>query len=75
MNGQFQRAHKIESAADQQAILGALSRIQPVERAAVATMAVLLRRVRAQAGIAQFAAPQPPMNQESEGRIIRPLPG
>jgi hypothetical protein len=41
----------------------------------VAKMAVLLRRVRAQAGIAQFVAPQRLMHQEPEGRIIRPLPG
>jgi hypothetical protein len=28
----------------------------------VATIAILVRRVRAQAGIAQFVAPQRPMN-------------
>lgn len=74
MNGQFQRAHQIESAPDQQAFLRALGGVQPVERAVVATMAVLLRRVWTQAGVAQFIAPQRPMHQESEGRIIRTLP-
>ena len=74
VNGQFQRAHQIESAPDQQALLRALGCVQPVERAVVATMAILVRRVLAQARIAQFVAPQRPMNEESEGRIIRPLP-
>ena len=74
VNGQFQRAHQIESAPDKQALLRALSGVQPVKRAVVATMAVLVRRVRAQAGIAQFVASQRPMHQESEGGIIRPLP-
>ena len=74
MDGQLECAHQIERAPDKQALLRALRRIQPVERAVVATMAILVRRVRAQAGIAQFVAPQRPMHQESEGRIIRPLP-
>ena len=41
----------------------------------VAPFAIVLRRVGAQAGIAQFLAAQRPMHQESERWIIRPLPG
>ena len=62
MDGQLERAHQIESTPDKQTFLRALGSIQPVERAMVATMRLLLRRVRAQAGIAQFLAPQRPMH-------------
>jgi len=74
VTGQFQRAHQIESTPDKQTFLRALRRIQPVQRAVVATMAILLRRIRAEARVAQFVSPQRPMHQEPEGRIIRPLP-
>ena len=74
VNSQFQRAHQIESAPDEQAFLRALGDVQPVERAVVAALAFLVRSVGAQARIAQFVAPQSPMHQEPEGRIIRPLP-
>ena len=73
VDSQFKRAHQIESAPDKQAFLGALGGVQPVERAMIAAMRLLLRRVRAQAGIAPFVAPQRPMHQEPEGWIIRPL--
>ena len=75
VNSQFQRAHQIESAPDEQSLLRALGGVQPVERAMVAALAVLFRRVGAQAGIAQFLPTQRPMHQEPERRIIRPLPG
>lgn len=74
MNAQFQRAHQIKSAPDEQSLLRALGGVQPVQRAMVAPLAVL-RRIRAQAGIAEFLAAQRPMHQEPERRIIRPLPG
>ena len=74
MNGQFQRAQQIQSAPDEQALLSALGSVQPVERAVAAPMPFLVRSVGAQARIAQFVAPQRPMHQEAEGRIIRPLP-
>jgi hypothetical protein len=41
----------------------------------VAALAILLRRIGAQAGIAQLLSAQGPMHQKAEGRIIRPLPG
>ena len=75
MNPKFQRSHQIESAPDEQALLRALGGVQAVERAMVAPFAIVLRRVGAQAGIAQFLAAQRPMHQEPERRIIRPLPG
>jgi hypothetical protein len=40
----------------------------------VAPLAIVLRRVGAQAGIAQFLPAQCPMHQEPKRRIIRPLP-
>ena len=73
-DAQLERAHQVESAPDEQALLRALGRVQPVERAVVAALAILLRRVGAQAGIAQFLPAQRPMHQEPKRRIIRPLP-
>ena len=74
MDGQLERAHQIQRATDQQPLLRTLSGVQPVQRAVVAPMYLHLRRVRAQARIAQFVAPQRPMHQEPKGWIIRPLP-
>ena len=67
-------AHQIESAPDEQALLPALGGVQPVQRAVLAALAVVIRRIGAQAGIAQFLAAQRPVHQETERRIIRPLP-
>jgi hypothetical protein len=75
VNPQFQRAHQVESAPDEQTLLRALSGVQPVQWAVVAPLAILLRCIGAQAGIAQFVPAQGPMHQEPERRIIRPLPG
>jgi hypothetical protein len=75
MNAQFQCAHQIESAPDEQALLRALGGVQAVQRAMVAPLIIVVRRIGAQAGIAQFLAAQRPMHQEPERRIIRPLPG
>ena len=75
VNPQFQPAHQVESAPDEQSFLFALGGIQAVERAVVAPLAIVLRRVGAEAGIAQFLPAQRPMYQEPERRIIRPLPG
>ena len=74
MNPQFQRAHQIERAPDQQSLLGALEGVQPIQRAVI-TAAAIFWRIGAQAGIAQFLAAQRPMHQEVERRVIRPLPG
>ena len=75
VNPKFQCAHQVESAPDQQSLLRALGGIQAVQWAMVAPPAIVLRRVGAQAGIAQFLSAQCPMHQEPERRIIRPLPG
>ncbi len=74
VNPKFQGTHQVESAPDQQSLLRALRRIQAVQRAMVAPLAIVLWRVGAQAGIAQFLPAQRPMHQEPERRIIRPLP-
>jgi hypothetical protein len=75
VNSQFQRTHQIESAPDEQALLRALGGVQAVQRAMVAPLIIVVRRIGAQAGIAQFLAAQRPMHQEPERRIVRPLPG
>jgi hypothetical protein len=66
VNTQFQRPHQVESAPDEQSLLRALGGVEPVQRAVVAPLAILLRRIGAQAGIAQFLPAQSPMHQESE---------
>ena len=73
-DAQLERAHQIESAPDEQTLLCALGGVQAVQRAVVAPLAIVLRRVGAQAGIAQFLPAQCPMHQEPKRRIIRPLP-
>ena len=75
VNSQFQCAHQVQSTPDEQSLLRALGGVQTVQRAMVAPLGIVVRRVGAQAGIAQFLAAQCPMHQESERRIIRPLPG
>ena len=74
VNPELQRARQVESAPDEQALLRTLSGVQSVQRAVVATLAILLRCIGAQAGIAQFLPAQCPMHQEPERRIIRPVP-
>ena len=54
MNPEFQRSHQVESAPDEQPLLRALSGIQAVQGAMVAPFAIVVRRVGAEAGIAQF---------------------
>jgi hypothetical protein len=75
VNPKFQRAHQVKRAPDQQSLLRALGGVQAVQRAMVAPFAIVLRRVGAQAWIAQFLPAQRPMHQEPERRIVRPLPG
>ena len=75
VNPKLQCAHQIEGAPDEQSLLRALGGVQTVQRAVVAPLGIVLRRIGAQAGIAQFIATERPMHQEPEGWIIRPLPG
>lgn len=73
MNGQLERAHQIESAPDEQAVLRALGGVQPVQRAMVAALIIVLRRIGAQAGIAKSLPAQGPMNEEPQGGLLGPL--
>jgi hypothetical protein len=70
---QFESAQEIERAPDQQARLRMLGRIELVQRAMVAAAAIG-GGVRAEARLAQLLAPQRPVNQESQGGPLRPLP-
>ena len=72
-HAQLQRSPEIERAADQQSGFARLRRVELLERAVVAA-ATVLRRVRTQPWIAQLLAPQSPVDQEAEGRPLRPLP-
>lgn len=71
---QLQGRPNFERPSQQQPGLGSLPRIQPVQRAVVTTP-TFVGSVRAEAGVAQFLATQCPVNQESQGGLLRPLPG
>ncbi len=73
-NAQLQRRPEIERAAQQQTRLGGLRGIQLVQRAVVATVAIV-RGVQAEAWVAEILAAQRPMNQEPQGGFFGPLPG
>jgi hypothetical protein len=70
---QLQGSAHVQRAPHQQPRGGRLRRIELVERA-VPTPATVLRRVRAQARVAQLLAPERPVHQEPDGRLVRPLP-
>lgn len=68
---ELQRRPEVDGAADEQAGLGRLGGIQAVERAVIALATV--RRIRAQPRVAEFVAPQGPVNQITEGGLLGPL--
>jgi hypothetical protein len=72
-HAQLQGCAEVDGAADEQAGLGGLGCIQTIERAVIAAAAV--RRVRAQSRIAEFIAPEGPVDEIPEGGVFRPLPG
>jgi hypothetical protein len=69
---QVERRPKFERAPDQQARLGVLRRLQ-VDQGAVVTPAPF-RRVRTQAGVAEFIPAKGPVDQIPQGGPFRPLP-
>jgi hypothetical protein len=73
-DAQLQGRPEIECAPDEKPGLGILCCVELVERAVVAPVAVV-GPIRTDAGIAQFIAPQRPVNEESQGGVFRPLPG
>jgi hypothetical protein len=73
VDSQVQCRAKVQSAPDEQSGFGSLRCVELVLGAVVAT--ATLRRIRAQAGIAQIVAPQCPMNEIPQGGLLRPLPG
>lgn len=70
---QFEGSAQVKRAPDEQSRLASLRCIQPVQRTVV-TAATVIGRIRAEAGIAQFLAPERPVDQEPEGGPLRPLP-
>jgi hypothetical protein len=68
----IQSGTKIEGPANQLARLGGLGRVEPVQRAVITPAAV--RRIRAEARIAEFLATQGPVDQEVQGGPLWPLP-
>jgi hypothetical protein len=72
-DAQLQRRPEVERAPQQQTRLGRLRRIEPVQRAVVATAAIV-GSVRAEAGVTEFLAAERPVNQEAQGGSLGPLP-
>ncbi len=72
VNAEIERGPQVESAPNQQAGLGGLGRVELVERAMITTPAV--GSVRAQTGLAQVVAPECPMDEVTQGGLVRPLP-
>ena len=71
---QFQCHAEVERPSQELSGLGLLDgRIQAVERAMVATV-IPLRRIRAELAVAQFLAPQRPMDQIPQRGKLGPLP-
>jgi hypothetical protein len=73
VDSQVQCRAQIESAPDEQTGLGGLRGIELVLGAVVAPATI--RRIRAQAGLAKFIAPERPVNEIPQGGLLRPLPG
>jgi hypothetical protein len=73
VDAEIERRAQFESAPDEQSGFGGLRGIELVLGAVVATTAA--GRVRTQAGVAQFIAPERPMDEVAQRRILGPLPG
>jgi hypothetical protein len=72
VDSKVERRAQVQGAPDQQSELGSLRRIELVKGAVVAPAAVV--RVRTQAGVAQFVAPERPVDEVPKRRLLRPLP-
>lgn len=72
-DAQLERGPHVDGAPQQKARLGGLHRIEFVQRAVITTAAII-RRVRAQPGIAQLFAAQRPVNEKPQGGPLGPLP-
>jgi len=73
-DAQLQRRPEIDCAAQQQAKLRCLRRIEFVQRA-VAAAAAIVGCIGAEPWVAELLAAQRPVDQESQGRLFGPLPG
>jgi hypothetical protein len=67
-----ERRAQIQSPPDEESGFTGLRDVEFVLWAVIAT--ATLRRVRTKAGIAEFLAPKCPMDEVSEGGLLRPLP-
>ena len=72
-DAEFHRGTKIERPANQLTWLRGLCGVEAVEWAVI-TPATVVRRIRAEAGIAKFLPAQCPMNEEPQGGLLGPLP-
>jgi len=72
-DAQLQRGPEIDCVAQQQAKLGCLRRVQPVQRA-MAAAAAIVGRIGAEPWVTEFLAAQRPVDQESQGGLFGPLP-
>ena len=72
MDSHVERRAKVQGAPDEQAGFGGLCGVESVLGAVVATTAI--GRVRTKTGIAQFLAPERPVDEIAQGWLLRPLP-
>lgn len=72
-DAQFQRAPEVERAPDEQTGLRGLRGVELVQGAVIAS-ATVIGGVRTQPRIAEFLAPERPMNKKPDGGFFWPLP-
>ena len=72
LNAELQRRPNVYRSPDESARLCVLRRVQVIE-GAMSAAAAFVRCIRAQARIAQLIPAQPPVNEESDRRQLRPL--
>jgi hypothetical protein len=73
VDAQLQRHPHVERPPKKESGFAVLGFVDPVQRAVVTPLAV--RCVRTELGIAQVLAPEGPVDEIAEGRVIRPLRG
>ena len=73
MNAQLERGPEVKSAPDEESGLRRLRPVEPVEWAVVTPVAVV-GRVGAERRVAEFVPAQGPMNKESQGWLLGPVP-
>jgi len=74
LHAEFQCGVQVDCVAKQQAKIGCLGRVEPIQRAVI-TAAAIVGSIRAEPWVAELPATQRPVDQESQGGLFGPLPG